>query len=154
PATRAPMLRQMARRSSDRHFWTLIKALWAGPHRVPILLLALAIAAVICLTAFGQVRLNAWNQPFYDAVSHKDVGTFLHQLLVFGVIVSGLLVLNVAQAWLQQTTRLKLREWLTRDLIAEWLEDKRGLRITRIGDLGANPDQRIHQDGQHLTELS
>ena len=80
--------------------------------------------------------------------------TFLHQLLVFGLIVSTLLVFNVAQAWLHQTVRLILRAWLTHDLIGNWLQDKRALRITRIGDIGANPDQRIHQDGQHLTDLS
>src|ERR1700730_11729874 len=152
---RPQMLRQMAVRNADRHqFRAFIYALWSGEFRTPILLLALGIAAVICATALGQVRLNAWNQPFYDAVARKDVTAFLDQLLVFGVIVSVLLVLNVAQGWLQQMIVLKLRQWLTRDLIAQWLEDKRALRITRIGDIGANPDQRIHQDGQHLTELS
>ncbi|MFI5025015.1 MAG: SbmA/BacA-like family transporter, partial [Alphaproteobacteria bacterium] len=148
------MRRLLARRNSDRQFGAFIRALWSGEYRTRILLLALGIAAVICATALGQVRLNAWNQPFYDAVAHKDVPAFLDQLLVFGTIVSVLLVLNVAQGWLQQTIKLRLREWLTRDLIAQWLEDKRALRITRIGDMGANPDQRIHQDGQHLTELS
>lgn len=149
------MQRQIAVPNSDRHqFRAFIHALWSGEHRTPILLLALGMAAVICATALGQVRLNAWNQPFYDAVARKDVTGFLDQLLVFGVIVSVLLVLNVAQGWLQQMIVLKLRQWLTRDLIAQWLEDKRALRITRIGDIGANPDQRIHQDGQHLTELS
>jgi putative ATP-binding cassette transporter len=155
PGARPQTLRQMAVRDSDRHqIRALIQALWSGKHRMPILLLALLMAAVICATALGQVRLNAWNQPFYDAVAHKDVASFLDQLVVFGTIVSVLLVLNVAQGWLQQMFKLKLREWLTRDLIAEWLEDKRALRLTRIGDVGANPDQRIHQDGQHLTELS
>jgi vitamin B12/bleomycin/antimicrobial peptide transport system ATP-binding/permease protein len=154
PGAKPHRLRQIARRNSDRQFGAFISALWAGEHRTRILMLAIGIAIVICATALGQVRLNAWNQPFYDAVAHKDVRAFLDQLVVFGVIVSLLLALNVAQAWLQQTIKLKLREWLTRDLISQWLEDKRALRITRIGDVGANPDQRIHQDGQHLTDLS
>jgi ABC-type uncharacterized transport system fused permease/ATPase subunit len=101
-----------------------------------------------------QVRPNAWNRPFYDAIARRDVATFLQELLVFGLIVSTLLVLNVAQGWLHQTIRLTLRTWLTHDLIGNWLHDKRAFRITRIGDIGANPDQRIHQDGQHLTDLS
>jgi putative ATP-binding cassette transporter len=100
------------------------------------------------------VRLNAWNQPFYDVVARKNVGAFVHQLLVFGEIVSVLLVLNVAQVWLQQTIKLQLREWLTRDLIAHWLDDRRAIRTTWVGDGAANPDQRIHQDGHRLTELS
>jgi putative ATP-binding cassette transporter len=129
-------------------------AFWNGPSRAPISLLGVGIVAVIVATAFGQVRLNAWNQPFYDAVERKDVSEFLRQLLVFGAIVSCLLVLNVTQALLHQTTQLRLREWITRDLIAEWLKDKRAFKIARVADVGANPDQRIHQDGEHLTTLS
>ena len=34
---------------------------------------------------------NAWNRPFYDALSRKDLQEFLAQLSVFGVIIGGLL---------------------------------------------------------------
>jgi vitamin B12/bleomycin/antimicrobial peptide transport system ATP-binding/permease protein len=136
------------------HFRALARAFWKSPSRTPVALLGLGIVAVIVATAFGQVRLNAWNQPFYDAVERKDVSEFLRQLLVFGAIVSCLLVLNVAQSWLLQTMQLRLREWITRDLIAEWLKDKRAFKIAKVADVGANPDQRIHQDGEHLTTLS
>jgi putative ATP-binding cassette transporter len=148
------MLQRLARARRDNLLAGLLKALWASPRRMPIALLAVAIAGVISLTALGQVRLNAWNKPFYDAVSNKDATSFLAQLGVFGLIVSVLLALNVAQGWLQLTMRLRLREWLTRDLIGQWLEDRRSLTLTRVGDIGANPDQRIQQDAQHLTELS
>ena len=40
----------------------------------------------------------------------------------FGFIAGGLLVLNVAQAWLNQATKVKLREGLVRDLFDEWLK--------------------------------
>jgi putative ATP-binding cassette transporter len=133
---------------------SLVAALMSSANRRPILFLMVGISVVVGATAIGQVRLNAWNKPFYDAVAQKDVASFLIQLLTFAVIVSVLLLLNVSQGWLQQTIKLKLREWLTEDLLAHWLQQKREFRITRIGDLGSNPDQRIHQDGQHLTDLS
>ena len=88
----------------------MFRAFLGSLHRTKLLLLGVAIVAVIVATAFGQVRLNAWNQPFYDALTHKDLRGFLDQLMVFGVIACGLLVLNVAQAWLNQTTKVKLRE--------------------------------------------
>ena len=44
-----------------------------------------------------QVRLNAWNQPFYDAVERRDLDGFFHELGVFAVLACILLVLNVAQ---------------------------------------------------------
>ena len=140
------------RAASQLH--SLVAALMSSASRRSLLFLMVGIAAVVGATALGQIRLNAWNKPFYDAVAQKDVASFLIQLLTFAVIVSVLLMLNVSQGWLQQTIKLKLREWLTQDLLADWLQQKREFRITRISDFGSNPDQRIHQDGQHLTDLS
>ena len=62
--------------------------------------------AVIVLTAIVQVRLNAWNQPFYDAIQRKDMGGFTRQLGVFFVIAGILLVLNVAQTLFNQLIRV------------------------------------------------
>lgn len=133
---------------------SLIAAAWKSGSRGSLLLLTVGVAAVISATAIGQIWLNAWNKPFYDAIARRDLDAFLHQLVIFAVIVAVLLALNVSQSWLHQMIKLKLREWLTQDLIGQWLQHKRAYRITRIDDIGANPDQRIHQDGQHLTDLS
>ncbi len=127
---------------------------WASPQRNRILLLGLALVVVIGGTAFGQVRLNAWNQPFYDALSHKDLHGFLAQLSVFGILAGGLLVLNVAQGWLNMTTKVSLREGLVRDLLNEWLKPRRAFHLVNAGEMGTNPDQRIHEDARHLTELT
>ena len=74
----------------------MFRAILASPQRTSLLLQGVAIVAIIGATAFGQIRLNAWNQPFYDALAHKDLRGLLDQLRVFGVIAGGLLVLNVA----------------------------------------------------------
>jgi putative ATP-binding cassette transporter len=140
--------------STAEQFSTLVLAFWKSPCRTRVALLGAGIVVVIVGTAFAQVRLNAWNRPFYDAVERKDLHEFLRQLLAFGVIAASLLVLNVAQAWLNLTIQLRLRDWITRDLVAEWLKDKRAFKIASASDIGANPDQRIHQDGEHLTTLS
>jgi vitamin B12/bleomycin/antimicrobial peptide transport system ATP-binding/permease protein len=57
----------------------MFRAFLGSPHRTKLLLLDVAIVAVIGTTAFGQIRLNAWNQPFYDALAHKDLHAFLDQ---------------------------------------------------------------------------
>ena len=132
----------------------MFRAFLGSLQRTKLLLLGVAIVAVIGATAFGQVRLNAWNQPFYDALAHKNLRGFLDQLMVFGVIAGGLLVLNVAQAWLNQTTKVKLREWLVCDLFDEWLKPRRAFDLVDAGEIGTNPDQRIHEDARHLTELT
>jgi vitamin B12/bleomycin/antimicrobial peptide transport system ATP-binding/permease protein len=132
----------------------MFRTFWASPQRNKVLVLGVALVVVIGLTAVGQVRLNAWNQPFYDALSHKDFRGFLEQLTVFGALAGGLLVLNVAQAWLNQMTKVRLREGLVRDLFNEWLKPRRAFHLVNAGEMGTNPDQRIHEDARHLTELS
>jgi putative ATP-binding cassette transporter len=134
--------------------WMLVKTFWYSPGRNKLFLLGLAVCAVVALTAFGQIKLNAWNKPFYDALSLKDFWEFLYQLVIFAVIAGALLVLNVAQAWLRELSKLKLREGLTRDLFDQWLVPRRAFRLSGAGDIGVNPDQRIHEDARHLVDLS
>jgi putative ATP-binding cassette transporter len=119
-----------------------------------LLLLAFALFVIIAVSAYGQIRLNSWNQPFYDALSHRDFAQFLVQLGVFGLLAGALLVLNVAQRWLGETLKLKLRLGLAHDLIQNWLKPGRAFRLANAGAIGVNPDQRMHEDTRHLTELS
>ena len=125
-----------------------------SPQRSKIVLLGVALVLVIAATAFGQIRLNAWNQPFYNALQRRDLHGFLVQLVSFCIIAGALLVLNVGQTWLNQATKVKLREGLVGDLFDQWLRTRRAFRLTYAGEIGANPDQRIHEDARHLTELS
>src|SRR5208283_1602234 len=65
-----------------------------------------------------------------------------------------LLVLNVAQMWLNQTCKVVLRQGLVDDLLNEWLKPVRAFRLSNSGAMGANPDQRLDADAQHLTDLT
>jgi putative ATP-binding cassette transporter len=132
----------------------MYRALWASPVRNVLIALALSLFLIIAATAYGQIRLNSWNQPFYDALSHRNFGLFLRQLGVFGIIAGALLALNVAQRWFGETLKLKLREGLTHDLVQNWMAPGRAFRLANAGAIGVNPDQRMHEDARHLTELS
>jgi vitamin B12/bleomycin/antimicrobial peptide transport system ATP-binding/permease protein len=132
----------------------MVRALWTAPVRNKLFYLSGALFVVIAATAYGQIRLNNWNQPFYDALSHHDFAQFLAQLGVFGLIAGALLVLNVGQRWLTETLKLRLRQGLARDLIQNWMQPGRAFRLASSGAIGVNPDQRMHEDARHLTELS
>jgi putative ATP-binding cassette transporter len=132
----------------------LLSALCASRYRGRLALLAAGIVIVLCANAVGQIRLNAWQGDFFDALEQRHLGIFGSQLLVFGAIVGGLLVLVVAQTWLKEMLQVRLREWLTHDLLDRWLAPKRAYLLAHAGDIGVNPDQRVHEDTRHLIDLS
>jgi putative ATP-binding cassette transporter len=116
--------------------------------------LVASIFIIIAATAYWQIRLNSWNKPFFDALSRRDMPAFLVQLGMFFVIVGTLLVLNVAQRWLVETLKIKLREALVQDLLRGWMQPRRAFWLANSGSIGVNPDQRMHEDARKLCELS
>ena len=143
-----------ARAGAFNQLATLLRALVASRYRYHLALLAGAIVVVICANTVGQLRLNAWQRDFYNALEQKQVAAFAQQLLVFILVVGVLLVLVVAQTWLREMINVRLREWLTHDLLDQWLAPKRAYFLSFAGQIGVNPDQRIQQDAQHLTDLT
>ena len=104
------------------------RAFMGSPLRSLLFWVGFGILALIVATAFGQVLLNRWNQPFYDAIERRNVPDFLNQLMIFGYIAGGLLVLNIAQGWLNRYLHIKLREGLVRDLLDDWMRPGRALQ--------------------------
>jgi vitamin B12/bleomycin/antimicrobial peptide transport system ATP-binding/permease protein len=145
-------------RPSPESLWSDVSAMalafWASRQRNKLLMLAAGLVAVVGSTAYAQIKLNGWNGPFYNALTRKDMPAFIQQLGVFAELAGILLVLNVAQTWLNQTSKVVLREGLVNDLLDEWLAPKRAFRLSNSGVMGANPDQRLQADAQHLTDLS
>ncbi|KRB62866.1 glycosyl transferase family 1 [Rhizobium sp. Root708] len=132
----------------------MFSAFWSSNVRGRVLVLGTALIGIILATAYATVILNQWNAPFYDSIARRDLAGFFHQLKIFGLIAGMLLLLNVIQAWLNQMTALYMREGLTRDLVDQWLQRKRALRLSASGLIGVNPDQRLHEDARNLAESS
>ena len=137
-----------------RQISLISRTIFGSPVGKTLIFLAAAIVLVVAATAYGQIRLNGWTKPFYDALSRRDLRDFLFQLGVFFLIAGFLLALNVAQRWLVETLELKLREGLVLSLLEDWLSPRRAFWLANAGTIGVNPDQRIHEDARKLCELS
>lgn len=145
---------EAAQTSLPRQLGLMLRALRASPLSRPLAMLVAAIVLVVLATAYGQVRLNSWNKPFFDALSRRDLEEFLVQLGVFFVIASLLLMLNVGQRWLVETLKLRLREGLVQDLVEHWMLPRRAFWLAHSGAMGVNPDQRMTEDAQKLCDMS
>ena len=87
----------------------MMSAFWVSRVRNQLIALGTGIFVLIVLIAVGQVAINRWNVPFYNALSDRNLSAFFHQLLIFFAIAGSVLLLNVSQTWLNQMFKLKLR---------------------------------------------
>lgn len=148
-------LEENAQSGLRRQLGMMMRALRGSTVAKTLVVMVIAIFVVIIVTSYGQIRLNRWNKPFYDALSRRDLRDFLAQLGVFFVIAGLLLILNVAQRWLVEMLKVKLREGLVQDLLRDWMLPRRAFWLANAGGpMGVNPDQRMHEDARKLCELS
>jgi putative ATP-binding cassette transporter len=137
-----------------REFYHLLRDMFQGGKGWPIIRLSLAIVAVLIGNMIGQVRLNEWNGAFFDAVERRNSTAFLWQLVVFLGIIAFLLVIVVAQTWLQERLKIRLRERLTHLLLDVWLRPNRAYQLGLTGQSGAQPDQRMQEDCRLFAEFT
>jgi vitamin B12/bleomycin/antimicrobial peptide transport system ATP-binding/permease protein len=143
-----------AGQSVTTDLWLLFREMMRGRKGRPMLVLCTAIVCVLIANMFGQVRLNKWNGAFFDAIEKRATDAFLWQLVVFAAIVSVLLVLVVAETWLRERFKIRLRERLTQSLLDLWLKPNRAYQLALLGPAGAQPDQRMQEDCRLFSELT
>ncbi len=128
----------------------LTRALWPVKGAKLALAIFAASTFVTVCSMIGQVQLNKWNGKFFDSISRKDLGDFVHYIWAFLPLVGILLALTVMQTFLQERLKFRLREWVSRHLLDEWLKPMRIYHLSFVGEDGRNPDQRIQEDTKVL----
>ena len=54
-------------------FVRMASGFWTSRERGKLLRLTAALTVIIAATAYGQIRLNAWSKPYYDALTRMDM---------------------------------------------------------------------------------
>ena len=108
-------------------------------------LLAAVIAIQLALVA-NSVLFNQWRNRFYNALQDRDWDGFVREMIVFCVLATALVALQVYQVYLSQWLQIRWRNWMTTRYLGEWLHDANHYRMQLQGDAADNPDQRISDD--------
>ena len=144
--------------TAPQSVWRDLVDLWTGigatSSKRHFLFFIASVIVIIAANTYGQIKLNVWQGDFYDAISKRDIPAFVQQLEVFGLIVSGLLVLIIAQTWVNERIKIVIRGMITLHLLAEWLVPKRAYLLQHVPEIGHHPDQRVHEDSRHFAELA
>jgi vitamin B12/bleomycin/antimicrobial peptide transport system ATP-binding/permease protein len=129
-----------------RQAWDLASPYWNSEEKWTARGLLLAVVALNLITVALNVRLNAWNNDFYDALQQYNWSEFWRQFLIFGIIAFSLIVVAVYSLYLRQILHIRWRRWLTDRFLRNWLENQAYYRMQLDHATTDNPDQRISDD--------
>jgi vitamin B12/bleomycin/antimicrobial peptide transport system ATP-binding/permease protein len=110
-------------------------------------LLALCIAQLVV-----QYRLNFWNRDFFNALEFRDGKGLFVQALIFVPLACLSVALKVASVWGRMTAQRKWREWLTINILDNWLAMDRYRRLASATGEYQNAEYRISIDARTATD--
>jgi vitamin B12/bleomycin/antimicrobial peptide transport system ATP-binding/permease protein len=136
----------MTKRGFLRQAWALAWPYWNSDEKWTARGLLLAVIALNLITVALNVRLNAWNNDFYDALQQYNWPEFWRQFAIFGIIAFLLIVVAVYSLYLRQILHIRWRRWLTDRFLRNWLDNQAYYRMQLDHSMTDNPDQRISDD--------
>src|SRR5487761_1564368 len=137
-----------------RQAWDLAWPYWKSEERWSAIGLLLAVIALNLFAVWLNVRLNSWNNAFYNALQQYNWVEFWRQFGIFGIIAFALIVDAVYSLYLRQILHIRWRRWLTVHFLHRWLEDQQYYRMQLNQTVTDNPDQRIADDLDSYATMS
>jgi len=127
-------------------------AFWASRQRNKLLMLA---AGARCGRACGLPMSRSGSTPGTDhstmRLTSKDMSAFIEPARRVAEL-AGIFVVSRGAAVLNQTSKVIVARRLGDDLLNDGLCPCALSVCRNSGEMGANPDQRLHADAQHLTD--
>jgi vitamin B12/bleomycin/antimicrobial peptide transport system ATP-binding/permease protein len=139
-----------SKRGAVRDAWRLAKPYWGSEEKWSAWGLLLAVVALNLGNVYISVRLNEWNNAFYNALQKLDGGEFFRQLGIFCILAALFIVMGVYALYLSQMLQIRWRRWLTRRYLGAWLADRAYYQL-ELNSATDNPDQRISEDLNQFT---
>jgi putative ATP-binding cassette transporter len=134
-----------------RAAWSLAWPFLNGEEKWSARALLASVVVLNLISVWLNVRLNLWNNDFYNALQEYDWAQFWWQFLIFGIIAGALIVVGVYQLYLRQILQIRWRRWLTERFLKNWLENQAYYRMQLDQSATDNPDQRISDDLDRFT---
>jgi vitamin B12/bleomycin/antimicrobial peptide transport system ATP-binding/permease protein len=129
-----------------RDLWALARPYWYSEERWAARGLLAAVVGLNLGIVYINVRLNYWQNSFYNSLQDKDITAFYDLLLQFTLLAAGFIVSAVYQLYLNQMLQIRWRRWLTDRYLEDWTAGRNYYRM-QLTDRGTdNPDQRIAED--------
>jgi vitamin B12/bleomycin/antimicrobial peptide transport system ATP-binding/permease protein len=141
---------------SDRarlaRFWASARGFWGGKSAMIAWPLTVGLVVIAVLQLSVQYRLNYWNRDFFNALARRDGDSLWHQVVVFVPLAVMSVGLSVVSVWARMTTQRKWREWLTTNILGDWLANGHYRRLEAASGEYKNAEYRISYDAKSATD--
>src|SRR5713101_5247549 len=144
----------LSNRGFLREAWSLAWPYWTSDEKWSAGGLLAAVVALNLIYVWLTVRLNRWNNDFYNALQNYDWAKFWWQFAIFGMVAAAIIVVLVYQSYLQRILHVRWRRWMTHQFLRRWLSDRAYYHIQLDQTATDNPDQRIADDLDRFTGTS
>src|SRR6202162_3612550 len=139
-----------SKRNALRDPWRLAKPHWGSEEKWSARGLLFAVVALNLGNVYVSVRINEWNNAFYNALQKLDSSEFFHPLGVFCVLVALYIVMAVYALYFSQMLQIRWRCSVTQRYLGAWLADRSYYQL-ELQSATDNPDQRISEDLNQFT---
>ena len=141
---------------SDRarlvRFWASARGFWGGKSAMVAWPLTVGLVVIAVSQLSVQYRLNYWNRDFFNALARRDGGALWHQVAVFVPLAIMSVGLSVVSVWAHMTTQRKWRQWLTTNILGDWLAGEHYRRLEAAPGEYKNAEYRISYDAKSATD--
>ncbi len=129
-----------------KEVWRLTRDYWRSSEKWLAGGLLATIVALNLGDVYLLVRLNEWNNGFYNALQHYNQKVFFSALGTFTILAAIYIVIAVYELYFQQMLEIRWRRWMTEHYLQNWLQRQNYYRLQLTGNSADNPDQRISED--------
>jgi putative ATP-binding cassette transporter len=138
--------------ASLRAHWRLAGGYWAGSTTAQAWTLTVISLVLVVSNIVVQYGINVWNRSFFNALERHDSGFVYRAIAIFFGLAFAAALVAVLQLVFRMRLQISWRQWLTRRLLTQWLEEQRFYRLNIAAPELDAPEFRIAEDAKVATE--
>ncbi len=132
--------------------WQLTKEFFQGEKKFIATTGLIILVGFQLLIVFLNVKLNAWNADFYNALQNLDQAEFIKQLMRYGILAIAYTATYITEIFTHRWYCIVWRNWMTNKYLQLWSHQHTYYTTKLLGKEVDNPDQRIANDIKTFSE--
>lgn len=129
-----------------REFFAVALPFFAAADRGRTLLLLGGVIGAELGVVYVAVSVIQWNGRFFNALENRSWASVGDELIVFGFIAVGAIIVGMAQYFFGQRLQIRWRRFLTERYVGQWMAEGRHFRVRFVAPEVDNIHLRIGND--------